>query len=571
MRMHYSYKTPAADQPGRTATPAPCPQAATYRSAVGDAPGGRGQPLAAPVVEGMTAGLGGDFSHVPVYTDSAARAAAAAGALVYTFGPHVGAGDSGAGNDTPAVQRSIGNAAVSRMLERARHQHGAGGAQQQAAPASVQHSAVQDVLHAPGQPLCAPAKEEMEARLGADFSDVRVHTDGAARASAAEMGARAYTSGSHVVIGDRGADKHTLAHELTHVIQQRQGPVAGTGHGSGLKISDPSDRDERAAEAHAAQVMRAPLSEQWLAAAQAGEQRTPIHFTRANPGGRAVARMIAPNQPTTHVQVVNGSQVIDLHKDEHAYAHYTYDVVDIDGGRRRDNEHVTIENSLAALIAILGTDPKDVWRLAEARRGKETTKSTYYQLAQKRGYAGVDNFNFRPEDQGTRPLPGGGAPGGVTPKAASAETIPIERGLSLRHFLNFIGRVFGELKYADAKAVITSIETVTGRMGTNPESLFLNSVQRSDFITFTLIADRAVRAHKAHKAAKDPSEVPVSVPVGPGRSVGPVGSPERNQALHPHRAGVVQEQRGGVPKRTRSRGLQLCRVRRSRRGQVGAV
>ncbi|MFJ5725631.1 DUF4157 domain-containing protein [Streptomyces sp. NPDC093149] len=96
----------------------------------------------------------------------------------------------------------------------------------------------------------------MESRLGADFSDVLIHDDSAARASAAEVGARAYTSGNHVVIGDGGADRHTLAHELTHVIQQRQGPVAGTDNGAGLKVSDPSDRFERDAEANARRVMR---------------------------------------------------------------------------------------------------------------------------------------------------------------------------------------------------------------------------------------------------------------------------------------------------------------------------
>ncbi|MFF0754232.1 DUF4157 domain-containing protein [Streptomyces sp. NPDC004267] len=98
-------------------------------------------------------------------------------------------------------------------------------------------------------------RAEMESRLGADFSDVRLHDDAAAKASAAEVGARAYTAGSHVVIGDGGGDKHTLAHELTHVIQQRQGPVAGSDNGSGLKVSDPSDRFEREAEANAVRAM----------------------------------------------------------------------------------------------------------------------------------------------------------------------------------------------------------------------------------------------------------------------------------------------------------------------------
>ncbi|HEX5494221.1 MAG TPA: DUF4157 domain-containing protein, partial [Mycobacteriales bacterium] len=99
----------------------------------------------------------------------------------------------------------------------------------------------------------------MESRLGEDFRAVRVHDDASAARSAAEIGARAYTSGDHVVLGRGGSDDHTLAHELTHVIQQRQGPVAGTEIGSGLWVSSPSDRFERAAEANATEALRRPL------------------------------------------------------------------------------------------------------------------------------------------------------------------------------------------------------------------------------------------------------------------------------------------------------------------------
>ncbi|MGW1604910.1 eCIS core domain-containing protein, partial [Streptomyces eurythermus] len=126
----------------------------------------------------------------------------------------------------------------------------------------MQRSAVHDVLRAPGRPLDEATRTDMEARLGADFSDVRLHSGPAARASAAGIGARAYTSGSHVVIGEGGADRHTLAHELTHVIQQRQGPVAGTDTGDGLRMSDPSDRFEREAEENARRVMSGPASVQ---------------------------------------------------------------------------------------------------------------------------------------------------------------------------------------------------------------------------------------------------------------------------------------------------------------------
>lgn len=52
--------------------------------------------------------------------------------------------------------------------------------------------------------------------------------------TAGRTGARAYTSGNHVVIGDGGADKHTVAHELTHVISsaKARSPVLTRGAGS---------------------------------------------------------------------------------------------------------------------------------------------------------------------------------------------------------------------------------------------------------------------------------------------------------------------------------------------------
>ncbi|MFE0465282.1 DUF4157 domain-containing protein [Kitasatospora sp. NPDC058965] len=160
------------------------------------------------------------------------------------------------------LQGAAGNAVVVQLLRRSgpdqeAHQHADGCGHP--AP-QVQRSAVHDVLRSTGQPLDATTRSDMEGRLGADFSDVRVHSDAAAKASAAEVGARAYTSGNHVVIGEGGSDRHTLAHELTHVIQQRQGPVAGTDNGAGLRVSDPSDRYEREAEANAVRVMRRPAS-----------------------------------------------------------------------------------------------------------------------------------------------------------------------------------------------------------------------------------------------------------------------------------------------------------------------
>ncbi|MFJ9407338.1 DUF4157 domain-containing protein [Streptomyces sp. NPDC101393] len=162
-----------------------------------------------------------------------------------------------------ALQRAVGNAAFSAaMAAQEQHRHGAGCGH--SAP-SVQRSPVQEVLRSPGRPLAEPVRTDMETRMGADFSDVRVHTDTSAHESAESVNAHAYTSGSHIVF-QRGrydtssaAGRHMLAHELTHVIQQRSGPVAGTDRGDGTKVSDPSDRFEREAEAHASRVLSAEV------------------------------------------------------------------------------------------------------------------------------------------------------------------------------------------------------------------------------------------------------------------------------------------------------------------------
>lgn len=66
----------------------------------------------------------------------------------------------------------------------------------------------------------------MEQRFGHDFSQVRVHHDGAAGRSARMVNASAYTVGNHIVFGNgqlqpQASDgRRLLAHELTHVVQQ---------------------------------------------------------------------------------------------------------------------------------------------------------------------------------------------------------------------------------------------------------------------------------------------------------------------------------------------------------------
>lgn len=145
------------------------------------------------------------------------------------------------------LQRAVGNAGVGTLVDEER-------------------SPVHDVINSGvGAPLPADTRADMEARFGGqDFGDVRVHTGGAAHESARSVNAQAYTVGANIVFQrdtydpSSDAGRHMLAHELTHVVQQRSGPVDGTDAGGGVKVSDPSDRFEREAVANADRLMSAP-------------------------------------------------------------------------------------------------------------------------------------------------------------------------------------------------------------------------------------------------------------------------------------------------------------------------
>ncbi|MFD8009289.1 DUF4157 domain-containing protein [Streptomyces sp. NPDC058955] len=162
-----------------------------------------------------------------------------------------------------ALQRAVGNGAVGAMVQRSRSAAPEDGA----AAEEGARSPVHDVLASGGgQPLDSATRGDMEARMGADFSDVRIHTDAAADASAKGIGAHAYTVGNNVVFQREAYDpaspqgRTTLAHELTHVIQQRSGPVEGTEAPGGIRVSHPSDRFEREAVSNAERVMAEPAA-----------------------------------------------------------------------------------------------------------------------------------------------------------------------------------------------------------------------------------------------------------------------------------------------------------------------
>ena len=83
-------------------------------------------------------------------------------------------------------------------------------------------------LSTAGQPLPPSTQHFFKARMGYDFSHVKIHTGKEAESSAAAINAKAYTSGEHIVFNRNEYDPHSfegqklLAHELTHVTQSKQ-------------------------------------------------------------------------------------------------------------------------------------------------------------------------------------------------------------------------------------------------------------------------------------------------------------------------------------------------------------
>jgi hypothetical protein len=73
-----------------------------------------------------------------------------------------------------------------------------------------------------GSTLDDTTRENMEGAFGADFSNVRVHTDSEAANLTSAVQARAFTTGSDIYFneGESPNNQELLAHELTHTIQQ---------------------------------------------------------------------------------------------------------------------------------------------------------------------------------------------------------------------------------------------------------------------------------------------------------------------------------------------------------------
>jgi hypothetical protein len=103
-----------------------------------------------------------------------------------------------------------------------------------------------------GSPLDGSTRSTMESAFGTEFEDVRVHSDSESDTLNRNISAKAFTTGSDIFLRqDSSASDHNLmAHELTHVVQQRS--MGSTG--GGMAVGPAGDSHEQQADAVATAV-----------------------------------------------------------------------------------------------------------------------------------------------------------------------------------------------------------------------------------------------------------------------------------------------------------------------------
>ena len=198
------------------------------------------------------------------------------------------------------MQRHHGNRHVQRVLALARQGDG---------NAEVAPEVEQAINRARGggQALDSQAREQMEPAFGTDFSDVRVHTGPEADTLNRAVCARAFTIGRDIFFRDGeynpgGSDgRELLAHELTHVVQQRGGAVQ-----TKLEVSEPGDECEQEAD----RVASAMLSRN-LESGMQGPKSTASEVrqeARINPRSTVTANLRRDEQTVIPIDVIEVPQ-----------------------------------------------------------------------------------------------------------------------------------------------------------------------------------------------------------------------------------------------------------------------
>ena len=163
------------------------------------------------------------------------------------------------------LQATGGNAMVGRLLRSAEP-----GADRTSAPSDDVAQRIRSRLGG-GEQISDGLRERFAPVVGSSLDGVRLHHDTEAADLAGAVGARAFTTGTDVFFGAGAYDPDSqpgatlLAHELAHTTQRSATPSGS--EGGAMSVSDPADRDERAADQIARRLDTGATAPQTAAAA----------------------------------------------------------------------------------------------------------------------------------------------------------------------------------------------------------------------------------------------------------------------------------------------------------------
>jgi hypothetical protein len=176
------------------------------------------------------------------------------------------------------LQSQVGNASIARLIAQRQAQEDELQAKRadrevvgvDGGPVGPDTASRIQAMRGGGAPLEDSTRASMEASFHTSFDDVRVHADPQSNTLNRRLTARAFTTGNDIFLrGDATpSDSRLMAHELSHVVQQRS--MAG---GGPMRVGAADDNHERHADSIADTVSSAQSSQAPAALAQrAGEE-----------------------------------------------------------------------------------------------------------------------------------------------------------------------------------------------------------------------------------------------------------------------------------------------------------
>jgi hypothetical protein len=171
------------------------------------------------------------------------------------------------------LQSLVGNASIARLIAQrqaeddelqAKHDDEVVGVE--GGPVGPDTASRIQAMRGGGAPLEDGTLASMEANFGTSFGDVRVHADHESDRLNRRLTARAFTTGSDIFLrrDANPSDTRLMAHELSHVVQQR----SMSSGGAGMRVGAADDNHEQHADSIADVLSAAPAGQAPVTLAQ---------------------------------------------------------------------------------------------------------------------------------------------------------------------------------------------------------------------------------------------------------------------------------------------------------------